>query len=59
MQSDDQFIAASIGDTEWLQQSVYKGTVKYDKNVSLCNFKKLKSVHCLNYSIYLLVEDFS
>lgn len=32
MQSDDQFIAASIGDTEWLQQSVYKGTVKYDKN---------------------------
>lgn len=35
-QSDDEFMAAAIGDTEWLRQSLRNngGAINYDKNVS-------------------------
>ena len=33
--SDDEFMAAALGDTEWLRQSLRgsKGVINYDKNV--------------------------
>lgn len=32
MKNNDQFIAASIGDVEWLKQCIKKGSIKVDKN---------------------------
>ncbi len=37
--ADDEFMAAAIGDTEWLRQSLRgnKGAINYDQNVSMSN----------------------
>ena len=38
--ADDEFMAAAIGDSEWLKQSLRmkKGAITYDKNVSCITF---------------------
>ena len=49
MLSEDQFIAASIGDIDWLHQSISKGKVKYDKNVRILAYiiwENCKIIHC-------------
>ena len=39
--ADDEFMAAAIGDVEWLRQSLRSkgGIISYDKNVSKLNFR--------------------
>lgn len=41
--ADDEFMAAAIGDVEWLRQSLReaRGTINYDKNVRLRYFHLL------------------
>ena len=45
--ADDEFMAAAIGDTEWLRQSLRnnRGGINYDKSVSYLFVKENDSEH--------------
>lgn len=47
--ADDEFMAAAIGDVEWLRQSLreQKGKINFDKNVSISLHREVKKVRFL------------
>ena len=53
--ADDEFMAAAIGDVEWLRQSIRgnRGVINYDKNVSIFHGSNTGYYHIFQFKAHL------